>query len=116
MKMVFAIVNDHDAQKVMDELSRNRFTFTNVISTGGFLKAGNTTLIIGVEADQVDTVIALIRANAAPRTHMADPGAVLDPSLTRDGVSHTENAELAKGPAGITVAGATIFVTDAEKR
>jgi len=115
MKMVFAIINDHDAQKVMNELSRNKYTFTNVISTGGFLKAGNTTLIIGVEAGEVDTVISLIKANTSPRTHMADPGAVLDASLTHDGVSHTANAELEKG-TGITIAGATIFVTDAEKR
>ena len=49
MKLVFAIVHDEDGPKVMEELNRNGFSVTKLCSTGGFLKAGNTTLLVGVD-------------------------------------------------------------------
>ena len=61
MKLVFAIVHDEDGPKVMDELNRNGFSVTKLCSTGGFLKAGNTTLLVGVDEENLDAVIEVIR-------------------------------------------------------
>jgi uncharacterized protein YaaQ len=114
MKMIFAIINDNDVKNVMNELSRNQYPFTNLSSSGGFLKSGNTTLVIGVEPDKVDEVISIIKANSSSRKHIIDSATIMDHASGQDGVSYTANAELEKG-GGITIAGATIFVTDAEK-
>ncbi len=37
-----------------------KYRTTKLSSTGGFLKAGNTTLLIGVEDEKVDEVIKII--------------------------------------------------------
>jgi uncharacterized protein YaaQ len=47
MKMLIAIVQDQDSHILMDELSERDFRMTKLASTGGFLKAGNTTILIG---------------------------------------------------------------------
>ena len=47
MKMIIAIVNSDDAADVGSALTREHFRYTKVSSTGGFLKTGNTTLLIG---------------------------------------------------------------------
>ncbi|EGD50117.1 protein of unknown function DUF970 [Thermoanaerobacter ethanolicus JW 200] len=49
MKLVLAIVQDEDVRRLMDGLTEGGFSFTRIASTGGFLRSGNTTLIIGVE-------------------------------------------------------------------
>ena len=50
MKMITAIVNKKDAGSVCDALMQEGFFFTKMATTGGFLKAGNTTLLIGTDA------------------------------------------------------------------
>ena len=49
MKLVFAIVHDEDSNKVIKELNSKGFSVTKLCSSGGFLRAGNTTLLTGVE-------------------------------------------------------------------
>ena len=115
MKMIFAIINDNDVKNVMIELSKNSYLFTNLSSTAGFLKSGNTTLVIRVENDKVDDVISIIKANSAARKHLIGPASILDSSSGQDGVNYTANAALENNTA-VTIAGATIFVTEAEKR
>jgi len=63
-KLVIAVVQNDDADNVVDALLEHEFRATRLASTGGFLRRGNTTLLIGADADQVDPVIELIRANA----------------------------------------------------
>lgn len=70
MKLIFAIVRDSDDRNVIDALITHNHRVTRVASTGGFLRRGNVTLMIGTEADQVQPVLDLIRDTcAAP-----DPG------------------------------------------
>ena len=57
MKLVFAIVHDEDGSRVMEELNKGGFSVTKLCSTGGFLKAGNTTLLVGVEESSLDDVM-----------------------------------------------------------
>ena len=63
MKLVYAIVRNDNEDDVIAELTQNHFSITKLSTTGGFLKKGNTTLLIGTEDDQVDKVISIIKKN-----------------------------------------------------
>ena len=52
MKLLVAIVQDADVNPLVDELTEKKFRLTRLSTTGGFLKAGNTTLLIGVEDNE----------------------------------------------------------------
>jgi uncharacterized protein YaaQ len=65
-KLITAIIRDNDAGPVTDALMAKNFRATRVASTGAFFREGNTTLIIGIEADQVDAVIDTIKAACGP--------------------------------------------------
>ena len=60
MKLIIAIVQDEYSLKVIKSLTDNKYRTTRLSSTGGFLKSGNTTLLIGVEDEEVDDIINLI--------------------------------------------------------
>ena len=53
MKLIHAIVRDEDDNRVISQLNRAGFSVTKLATTGGFLRAGNTTLIIGVDEDKL---------------------------------------------------------------
>ncbi len=62
MKMMIAILKDADADQVIQALTAAEFRVTRVASTGGFLRSGVVTLLIGVEDERVETAIQVIRA------------------------------------------------------
>lgn len=66
MKLIIAIVRDTDDRPVVDRLVAQGHRVTRVASTGGFLRRGNVTLLIGVDAPQVQPVIDLLRETCAP--------------------------------------------------
>ena len=61
MKMVILIVKDHDADTVTQMLTTAEYRVTRVASTGGFLRSGVVTLLLGVDDDRVNPVIDLVR-------------------------------------------------------
>jgi len=61
MKLIIAIVKDSDALAVSDALVEQKFGVTRIASTGGFLRHGNVTLLIGVDPEQIETVFTLIK-------------------------------------------------------
>jgi uncharacterized protein YaaQ len=63
-KLIIAVVQNEDADEVVDALLEDDFRATRLASTGGFLRRGNTTLMIGSDEDQVDRVLDLIRRHA----------------------------------------------------
>jgi uncharacterized protein YaaQ len=65
-KLIIAIIRDSDANAVLNALVAENFRATRIASTGGFLREGNTTLIIGVEAAKVDQAITLIKSACGP--------------------------------------------------
>lgn len=65
MKMIIAIVNDNDADTLTQAFTAASFRVTRVASTGGFLRSGVVTMLLGVEDPQVDAVIETVR-NALP--------------------------------------------------
>jgi uncharacterized protein YaaQ len=61
-KLVIAIIRDLDDLAVNNILVENRFRVTRVASTGGFLRRGYVTLLIGAEEEKVQTVMNLIKS------------------------------------------------------
>ena len=63
MKMIIVIVKDTDAEAVTQALTTNDFRVTRIASTGGFLRSGVVTLLIGVDKERVEAGIQVIREN-----------------------------------------------------
>jgi uncharacterized protein YaaQ len=61
MKLILAMTHDRDKNRLADSLLEQGFSFTKLGSTGGFLRQGNTTMMIGVEDHQVDHVLQILR-------------------------------------------------------
>lgn len=104
MKLIIAIVQDQDSASLVDDLTSNEFRVTKLASTGGFLKAGNTTLLIGVEDHEVDNVLQLIRGNCETREITTSLLTVTMPGDT-----------YIPYPLEVKIGGANIFVLDVEK-
>ncbi len=66
MKLIVAILRDIDAGPAIDELLAQDYRVTRVASTGGFLRRGNVTLLIGVESQQVGAAIDVLRERCSP--------------------------------------------------
>lgn len=60
MKLILAIIQDHIAQDILNELSENKIRATKLSSTGGFFRKGNTTILIGIEEEKLDRVKEMI--------------------------------------------------------
>ncbi|ABW17631.1 cyclic-di-AMP receptor [Alkaliphilus oremlandii] len=105
MKLIIAIVNDEDVHHLIEDLTKSKFMVTKLATTGGFLKSGNTTLLIGVDDEKVDQVIGIIKDNCETR---------------KQTITSTTPISGAAGvfipyPVEVRVGGATIFVVDIEK-
>jgi len=102
MKLVLAIVHDEDSGKLTDELTKNGISVTKLASTGGFLRSGNVTLIVGTEDENVDNVIEIIKSKCKSRTQLVAP--------------ISASMGIATGwPVEVDVGGATIFVLDVDR-
>ena len=66
MKLIIAIVRDVDAGPVIEKLVTHGHRVTRVASTGGFLRRGNVTLLIGAEEQHVEPVIDTLRDTCSP--------------------------------------------------
>ncbi|MBS3991602.1 MAG: cyclic-di-AMP receptor [Erysipelothrix sp.] len=100
MKLVLAIVSNDDASNVSTALTKENFSVTRLATTGGFLRAGNTTLIVGCEDDLVEKAIELIGQESKRRTEIVPSTASYD------------IGRYASFPVEVQVGGATIFVLD----
>ncbi len=61
MKLIIAIIRDEDNDLVSRTLTQESFRVTFIASTGGFLRSGRSTLLIGVEDDRVGAALNIIR-------------------------------------------------------
>ena len=104
MKLILAIVHDEDGPRVLESLSRSGFSVTRLSSSGGFLRAGNTTLVAGVEEDKVDEVVKLIKNSSKSRKQIIDTSSM--------GANNSMGGVYMPYPVEVTVGGATIFVLD----
>ena len=65
MKLILAIIHDHDNEPVSQALINAGFRVTRIASTGGFIRRGSSTLLIGVENNRVESAIEVIRQSSA---------------------------------------------------
>jgi len=63
MKLMMAILRKKDCDLVTQELVKVDFRVTRVASTGGFLRQGNVTLLIGTDEEKVESALEIIRTN-----------------------------------------------------
>ncbi len=104
MKLVMAIVNDEDGNNVLSELNKNKFSVTKLATTGGFLKSGNVTFIIGTDDDKVQEVIDIISSKSKRRKQ-----------ITASPIPIGASASFSPYPIEVEVGGATIFVLDVDR-
>ena len=105
MKLVLAVVQDDDVDDLMERLVKEKVSSTKLASTGGFLREGNTTLMIGVEKDMVESVISIIKDICKSRKQ----------TFTTP-IPPTGSAGVyIPYPMDIMVGGATIFVVDIDR-
>ena len=104
MKMLLAIINYDDAHNVINHLMKAGFQITKLATTGGFLRAGNTTLISGVEDEKLDEALAIIEKICKSREQITA-------SATPMG-SSAAGGVYVPYPIRVTVGGATIFVLE----
>ncbi len=105
MKLVIAIVHPEDAGPLVDALLEREFRATRLHSSGGFLKETNATVMVGVEDDQVEDVVAIVRANCTSRTQVVNPM----PPIMEPGEFFMPY------PLEVEVGGATVFVVPIER-
>jgi len=67
MKMIIIIVEDNDADTLTQALTAASFRVTRVASTGGFLRSGVVTMLLGVQEEQVDAVLQTVRNSLPPK-------------------------------------------------
>ena len=101
MKLVMAIMGKDDSSVVMDALTEENFQVTKMASTGGFLKSGNTTLIIGVEDSKTNKVIDIISKYSSKRDQFIS------------GMSPI--SDMNQQPFQVTTGGAIIFVLNVDR-
>ncbi len=105
MKLIVAVVQDQDSSRLSSALTKGDFRATKLASTGGFLRSGNTTFLIGTEDDLVSTALDVIRDNCRSREQMVAPVSPMG-----------GNADsYIPYPVEVEVGGATVFVLPIEQ-
>lgn len=103
MKLIIAIINHDDAGGVIQALTKAGFSSTRLATTGGFLRAGNVTILVGVDEEKVQQAVEVIKSRSHSRQEMIPTGA-------ESGYGYYPAM-----PVEVTVGGATIFVVDIER-
>ena len=106
MKLVYAIVRNDNEDDVVSQLTQHHYSVTRLSTTGGFLKMGNTTLMIGAEDSKVDEVIELIKQECGQHQRL---------TVNMPYVSGTTMVNYATVPMSVEVGGATIFVMNVDR-
>ncbi len=105
MKLIVAIVQDEDAGRLVSSLMSDGYGVTKLATTGGFLRAGNTTLLVGVSDDKMQGAMAVIEKICKSRKQIAtSPSPVAGSS-----------GMYVPYPVEVIVGGATVFVLDVEQ-
>jgi uncharacterized protein YaaQ len=105
MKLVVAIVHRDDADGLSDAFREQSYPSTLIGTTGGFLREGNATFLVGVEENQIEELMTLIKENCKTRTQLVNPM----PPVVEPGELYLSQ------PIEVQVGGATIFVMNVER-
>jgi len=104
MKMIIAVVQDKDSNRLSAALVDHNFQATKLASTGGFLRSGNTTFLIGTEDYRIDKALGIIKDNCQSRDQLVSPVAPMG--------GHADS--YVPYPIEVQVGGATVFVLPIE--
>lgn len=105
MKLIIAVVQDKDSNRLSNALVKAEYRATKLASTGGFLKAGNSTFLIGIDDDKIEDVLEIIKTNCQSREQLVAPVSPMG-----------GNADsYVPYPVEIQVGGATVFVVPVEQ-
>ncbi len=104
MKLIIAIVNQEDAKGLASGLSEVGLTSTTIATTGGFLKQGNATMLIGVEEARLSEVLSIIKDNCEAHVEVISSM----PPIEMPGGVYTA------GPMEVQVGGAIVFILNVE--
>lgn len=113
MKMVIAIVQNSDVSRLSESLIQLGVRVTKLASTGGFLRAGNTTFMIGVDDWKVSGVLDTIKRGCQPREEYTPLFTAADDAT--DLFSSFQDGALASHSGSVQVGGATVFVIPVEQ-
>jgi uncharacterized protein YaaQ len=105
MKLVVAIVHSDDAETLTRALEQKEYRCTMISTTGGFLREGNATILVGTEGPQLEEVLSIIKENCHARTQLVSPL----PPVAEAGEFYIPR------PVEVQVGGATVFVVDVER-
>jgi len=105
MKLLISIVHSDDADDLTTALRDGGFSSTKISTTGGFLREGNATILVGTEEDKVPELLEIIKENCHTRTLYVNPL----PPVMEPGEMYMPN------PVEVQVGGAVIFVLDVER-
>ena len=104
-KLLISIVHSDDADQLITALREGGFSSTKISTTGGFLREGNATILVGTDEETVSDVLEIIRQNCHTRTQYVNPL----PPVMEPGELYMPN------PVEVQVGGAVIFVLDVER-
>lgn len=105
MKLVIAVIQDKDSNRLSNALVREGFRATKLASTGGFLRAGNTTFLIGIEDERVHEVLQVIGAICKVRDQLVTPVSPMGGSTD----------SYIPFPVEVQIGGAAVFVVPVER-
>ena len=105
MKLIIAIVQDEDASRQISNLMSEGYSVTKLATTGGFLRAGNTTLLLGIDDEKIEKAMSIIEHGCKSRKQIAT-----SPSP----ISGTTGVYVPY-PVEVMVGGATVFVLNVDQ-
>jgi uncharacterized protein YaaQ len=103
VKLLVAIVSDDDVRTLLSALMKAGHRATRLASTGGFLRKGNTTLLLGVKDSDVNKVLQILRQTCRRRTEPYPVSIGEHPTIIPQ-----ETVE-------VEVGGATVFILPIER-
>lgn len=103
--LIFAVVHSDDAPVLLEALTRHGHRATRINTAGGFLKESNATILLGVQDERVDEILALIQSNCQTRTQYINPL----PPVMEPGEFYMPY------PVEVQIGGATVFVLEVEQ-
>ena len=107
MKLLIAIVQDEDSGKLVSALMSEGYGVTKLATTGGFLRAGNTTLLIGVDDAKLDGAMSVIEKVCHSRKQIAAAPTQMSSTGSVSGITPY--------PIEVVVGGATVFTLNVEE-
>lgn len=105
IKLVLAIVQEKDVGRLIDALTEDGVQATMLASTGGFLREGNSTILVGIENDQLAKVLGTIQKCCHRREQYVSP---MPPAVEPVDSYVTY-------PVKVEVGGAIVFVLQVER-